>query len=151
MQSVEAQLVPLFVSTRGNSSARDEKLVANRNRRFASTNRFCGRQRCTASLIMKIFFLQKSKSWSPCNGLSPLSTADACFLRASIEHGARAGNGCSTGASCNVDFRRSRRRAGFSFLLRRILERSDARASTSAHQHFLKWDPVFFDALVYSE
>jgi hypothetical protein len=73
--------------------------------------------------------------------------------RAEFVVGVNHENACGTGVSCNLDNRRCSNFGYFShrFELRRAVVVTRAPPAPRVPlQHFLKWDSVFFDVLVYS-
>jgi hypothetical protein len=102
---------------------------------------------------MKIFLLPKIATQSPRNALSTVPMSRVAVARAQFVDGVNHENACGTGVSCNLD---NRRCSNFGCFSHRLELRCDVVAMRAPPapalppQHFLKWDSVFFDVLVYS-
>ena len=125
----------------------------NRRRRFSRKTGFGEHEEAQSRSARKIFFLPKAKTQSPRITLSAGLDKSDDVGRASIAECTSNENTCSTVASCELTI------VGVAFshvtcISARmhccVADEPASRALAPVRQHFLKWDSVFFDVLVYS-
>ena len=125
----------------------------NRRRRFSRKTGFGEHEETQSRRTRKIFFLPKPETQSPRITLSAGLDKPDDVGRASVVECTSNENTCGTVASCELTI------VGVAFLRATciavrmnccVADERASRALAPVRQHFLKWDSVFFDVLVYS-